>query len=76
MAHACNPRELRVKARLGNILQDPISKITRAKSTRGYNQVVGHLICNRQALSSNPTFPVPQKRNKICCGNWFPSLRF
>jgi hypothetical protein len=37
-------------------LQDPISKITRVKWTGGMVQVVEeHLLCNHEALSSNPS---------------------
>jgi hypothetical protein len=36
-----------------NSLQDPISKITRAKWTAGVAQAVEHLLCKCKALSSN-----------------------
>jgi hypothetical protein len=38
-----------------NSLQDPISKITRAKWARGMVQVVESLLCKYEALSSNPS---------------------
>jgi hypothetical protein len=38
-----------------NSSQDSISKITRAKWTRGVAQATKHLICKCETLSSNPT---------------------
>jgi hypothetical protein len=37
------------------VLETPISKITRAKWTRGVAQVVHGLLCKCKALSSNPS---------------------
>jgi hypothetical protein len=42
----------------------PISKITRAKSTGGVAQVVQHLLCKCEALSSNPV-PLKKKKPKL-----------
>jgi hypothetical protein len=43
-----------VRIAQANSLQDPISKITRAKWTGGMPQAVEHLLCKCEALSSNP----------------------
>jgi hypothetical protein len=43
-----------------NDSQDPISKSTRAKWTRGMTQVVEHLLCKPEVLSSNSS---PTKKN-------------
>jgi hypothetical protein len=40
----------------------PISKVTRAKWTGGVAQAVERLLCNREALSSNPS---PKKKKRI-----------
>jgi hypothetical protein len=37
----------------GNSLRDPISKITTAKWTRSVTQVIEHLLCKCESLSSN-----------------------
>jgi hypothetical protein len=42
-----------VQGQPAQIVQDTISKITRAKWTRGVTQVMEHLLCKREALSSN-----------------------
>jgi hypothetical protein len=46
-----------------NTSQDPMSKITRAKRTRGVAQVVECLLCKCKALSTNPS-PTKKKRKK------------
>jgi hypothetical protein len=43
------------------VLRDPISKITRAKWTRGVAQVVEWLFCKHEALGSNLN---PMKKKK------------
>jgi hypothetical protein len=45
-------------------LQDPISKIARAKCTVGMAQVVGCLLCNCETLSSNPN-PIKKRKKDI-----------
>jgi hypothetical protein len=45
-----------------NSSQDPIFKITRVKWTGGVAQVVEHLFCKGEALSSNPS-PTKEKRS-------------
>jgi hypothetical protein len=42
------------------VLVMPISKITRAKWTGGVTQAVEHLLCQHEALNSNPS---PTKNN-------------
>jgi hypothetical protein len=42
----------------------PISKITRAKWTRGVAQALEYLICKHETLSSNPN-PTKRKKKKI-----------
>jgi hypothetical protein len=61
VAHACNPSYLRgwdqedhsLRLAWENSLWDPISKVTRARWTRGVAQTVEHLLCNSKTLSSN-----------------------
>jgi hypothetical protein len=61
VTHTCNPSCLEgwdqedhgLKPASANSLQDPISKITRAKWTGGVAQVVQCLLCKCEALSSN-----------------------
>jgi hypothetical protein len=45
-----------------NSSRDPISKITRIKWIVGMSQVVGHLLCKCETLSSNPS---PKKTKKV-----------
>jgi hypothetical protein len=42
------------------VYKTPISVITRAKWTGAVTQVVEHLLCNHEALSSNPS-PITTK---------------
>jgi hypothetical protein len=45
----------------------PISKITRAKWTRGVAQEVGHLLCKHKDLSANPNPTTLQKiQGRVC----------
>jgi hypothetical protein len=63
VTHICNPSYLRgwhweyhgLRAAQANSLQDPISKIARAKWTRDVAQIVKCLLCKCKALSSNPS---------------------
>jgi hypothetical protein len=50
----------RIMAQGANSSQDPISKILRTKWTE--SEVVEHLLCKHEALSSNPRCRPPQKR--------------
>jgi hypothetical protein len=43
---------------------DPTSKITRAKWTRGGAQLVQHLLCKSEALSSNQSHSPKKKKEK------------
>jgi hypothetical protein len=64
VAHACNPSYVGVwdqkdhgsRSTPANSLWDPISKITRAKRTRGVAQAVEHLLCKSE--------PPPKKKKK------------
>jgi hypothetical protein len=51
-----------LKLACANSFQDPISKITRVKWTRGVPQVVEYLLCKHKAQSSNPS--LIKKQNK------------
>jgi hypothetical protein len=42
-----------------------ISKITRAKLTRGATQSIEHLLCKSKALSSNPSHTKKKKKNQM-----------
>jgi hypothetical protein len=44
-------------------MRSPSPKITRAKWTGGVTQVVEHLLCKHEALSSNPSPTERKKRN-------------
>jgi hypothetical protein len=46
-------------------MQDPISKITRAKWTGGVVQAVERLFCKSEALSSNPSPTKKKKTTKL-----------
>jgi hypothetical protein len=46
-----------------NSLQDPISKITKAKGTGGVAQAAEHMLCKCEALSSNPSSTPSKKTN-------------
>jgi hypothetical protein len=48
----------------GNSSQDPISKITTKKWTRGMAQVVESLLCKGKAMSSNPTLTNNKTKNE------------
>jgi hypothetical protein len=52
--------DLSLRPAQANSSQDPISKITRAKWTRGVAPAVEHLPCYHKALSSNPS---PNKKS-------------
>jgi hypothetical protein len=52
-----------LKPAQANSLRDPISKITRAKWTGGAAQVVEHLLCKLEDLSSNPITPKKKEIN-------------
>jgi hypothetical protein len=70
VTHACNPGYLggfdqegrSSKPAWANSSQDPISKITRVKWTRGMAHAVEHLLCKHKALSSN--FSPTKKREE------------
>jgi hypothetical protein len=72
VAHACNPsflggwdqEDCSSKPAWANSSQDPISKISRVKWTKGEAQVVECLLSKRKALSSspNPTKKFVEKR--------------
>jgi hypothetical protein len=47
-----------------------ISKITRAKLAGGMAQVVGHLLCNHEALSSNPIPTTKKEVIELSDSNW------
>jgi hypothetical protein len=69
VAHSCNPSYLGgwdpedcgSRPVWTNSVWDPISKITRAKWTRSVAQAVESLLCESEALSSNPS---PTKINR------------
>jgi hypothetical protein len=44
--------------------RDPISKITRAKCTGGVAQIVENLLCECEALSSNPSLTKQKKKER------------
>jgi hypothetical protein len=52
-----------VQGQPGQIVQDPTSKITRTKWSRGVAQVVEHLLYKCEALSSNPN-PMGKKKKE------------
>jgi hypothetical protein len=68
VAHTCNSSYLGdwdwenhgSKPAWANSLWDPISKISGAKCVRGMPQAVECLLCNREALNSNPS-PLQKK---------------
>jgi hypothetical protein len=53
-----------VKSASENSLQDSISKISRAKWTRGMVHAVEYLLCKSEALSSNPSPTKNKQTNK------------
>jgi hypothetical protein len=48
-----------------NISRDPISKINRAKLTRGVAQVVEGLLCKHEVLRSNSSLTKKKKKKSI-----------
>jgi hypothetical protein len=79
MAHVCDPSYLGGRDRedhglrpaWANSLQDPISKITRAKWTRDLVQTIECLLCKCKALSSNPS-PIKKTKTKQTPGKRYP----
>jgi hypothetical protein len=47
-----------------NTSQDPVSKITTAKWTGGVAQVIKHLLCKHEVLSSNSSLTKKQKQKQ------------
>jgi hypothetical protein len=70
-SHVCNPSYLGGWGRedhssrpaRANSSWDPISKITRAKWTRGMALAVKYLLCKHETLSSNPSSTPKKKKN-------------
>jgi hypothetical protein len=56
-----------------NSSQDPVSKIARAKWTGGVAQVVKHLLCKCEVLTSNPS-PNPNKQKTLSHFGTSPSI--
>jgi hypothetical protein len=50
-----------------NISRDPISKINRAKLTRGVAQVVEGLLCKHEVLRSNSSLTKKKKKKALKC---------
>jgi hypothetical protein len=53
-----------VQTQLGQTLLMFLLKITKAKRTGGVAQVLEHLLCKREALSSNPS-PIKRKKEGL-----------
>jgi hypothetical protein len=79
VAHTCNPSYVgdwdseyqSLRPARENSSQVPISKIKRAKWSRGVTQVVEHLVCKHKALSSNSNATKQKRqRQKTDCQSW------
>jgi hypothetical protein len=58
-----------------NSSQDPISKITKPKCTRGVAQEIECLLCNHEVLGSNPNLIPTQKFTTWTLTEKFAKLR-
>jgi hypothetical protein len=58
-------RKIVVRGQRGEIVREtrpPISKMVRAKWNRGVAQALESLLCDSETLSSNPSYPQPQRK--------------
>jgi hypothetical protein len=56
-------RRIKVRCQSGQIVQETLSKITRAKWIGVITQVVDHLLCKHKTMNSNPSLTKKKKRN-------------